>query len=215
MQVAAHPIDVAVAARPHPAETVNGDAAAVHWVDGVCRITVLDGLGHGPEAADASARALEVLDAHPDLVPAEAIRRCHGALIGTRGAVMSVARLDLARRELAYAGVGNIEAHLWQAGRRERPIAYRGIVGSVLPTIRTFTLALADDWTFILHSDGVSARLDPELAVTHPSWQPQALADAILARYARVSDDATVAVARPASADGCQGNGAGARPHTP
>jgi serine phosphatase RsbU (regulator of sigma subunit) len=195
--VADRSIDVAVAARPHPKETVNGDAIAVNRSEGVCRIAVIDGLGHGPEAAYASGRAVEALGAHPDLSPAEAIRLCHAALAGTRGAAMSVARLDLNRDELIYAGVGNIDAHLWRPERRERPISYRGIVGSVLPTIRSFTLALGPEWTFILHSDGVSARIDPDALAIRPPWSPQALADAILARYARVSDDATVVVAVP------------------
>jgi len=198
--VATHLIRVAVAARPHPHETVNGDATAVQWNDGgACRIAVIDGLGHGRDAAYASARAVEVLDAHPELGPADALRRCHTALVGTRGAAMAVACLDPARGELTYAGVGNIEAHLWQEGRRERPISYRGIVGAVLPTIRTFTLSLDADWTFIMHSDGVSARIDPAKLATQPPWQPEALAQAILARYSRASDDATVVVAAPNS----------------
>jgi serine phosphatase RsbU (regulator of sigma subunit) len=193
-------IRVAVAARPHPNETVNGDATAVHWTDdGACRIAVIDGLGHGPDAAYASACAVKVLDAHPELGPAEVLRRCHLALAGTRGAAMAVALLDPTKRELSYAGVGNIEAHLWQSPeRRDRPISYRGIVGAVLPTIRTFTLALDTDWTFIMHSDGVSARIDPAKLATQPPWQPEALAQAILARYSRASDDATVVVATPA-----------------
>jgi serine phosphatase RsbU (regulator of sigma subunit) len=196
--VADHLIEIAVAARPHPKETVNGDASAVHWSDDVCRIAVIDGLGHGRDAAFASARAVAVLDAHPSIAPAEAIQRCHTALAGTRGAAMAVARLDPVRGELTYAGIGNIEAHLWQTDdRRERAISYRGIVGAVLPTIRTFTLTLGADWTFIMHSDGVSARIDTEALKAHSPWEPDALAEAILARYARASDDATVVVARP------------------
>jgi serine phosphatase RsbU (regulator of sigma subunit) len=197
--VAGHLIDIAVAARPHPDETVNGDAATVQWLDGVCRVSVIDGLGHGPAAAFASGRAVEVLDADPSLSPSEAIRRCHAALVGTRGAAMAVASLDPARGDLIFAGVGNIEAHLWQNGRRERPISYRGIVGSVLPTIRTFTLSFSGDWTFVMHSDGVSARIDIEALTSQTPWEPEAVAQAILARYARASDDATVVVARPAS----------------
>ena len=195
--MADHLIRVAVAARPHPRETVNGDATAVHWADGACRIAVIDGLGHGPDAAFAAARAVETLDAHPALGPADALRRCHAALAGTRGAVMAVARLDPTQREMLYAGVGNIEAHLWQSARSGRPISYRGIVGTVLPTIRTFTLPLDPDWTLILHSDGVSARIDAEALTMGEPWEPEALAHAILARYGRASDDATVVVARP------------------
>jgi serine phosphatase RsbU (regulator of sigma subunit) len=195
--VAEHAIAIGVASRPHPAETVNGDAYAVHWVGEVCRITVIDGLGHGPEAAEASARAVAVLDGHPELDPAEALRRCHDGLIGTRGAAMSIARLDLAKGELVYAGIGNVEAHLWQNGRHERLIAYRGIVGSAMRTIRPFTIRLAADWTLLMHSDGVSARADLEALGLSAPWDPEALAEAALAQYGRSHDDALALVALP------------------
>lgn len=191
------PIAIGVAARPHPAETVNGDAYAVHWVGEVCRIAVIDGLGHGVEAAEASACAVSILDRHPELDPAEAIRRCHVGLHGTRGAAISIARLDLAKGELVYAGIGNVEAHLWHDGRHERLIAYRGIVGSAMRTIRPFTLQLGEVWTFLMHSDGISARADLEALKIPPPWDPEVLARAVLERYARTHDDALAVVALP------------------
>jgi serine phosphatase RsbU (regulator of sigma subunit) len=197
--VAQQQIVVAVAGRPHPAEVVSGDAATYHWSNGTCRIAVIDGLGHGADAAKAAQRAVATLDAHPELGPAEGLRACHAALLGSRGAAMSIARLDPERGELIYAGVGNVEAHLWSREHRERPIAYRGIIGSVIPTIRSFTVPLGEGWTLILHSDGVSARIDEDALDARSPWDPEELAQAILARYARASDDAIVVVARPAS----------------
>jgi serine phosphatase RsbU (regulator of sigma subunit) len=195
--VADHPIVVGVAIRPHPAETVSGDAQVVHWVGEVCRIAVIDGLGHGVEAASAAACAISVLDRHLDLDPAEAIRYCHAAMGGTRGAAISVARLDLAKGELVYAGIGNVEAHLWQNGRRERLISYRGIVGSAMRTIRPFTLRLGEDWALLMHSDGISARADLQALDLSPPWDPEVLARAVLERYARSHDDALALVALP------------------
>lgn len=196
-KVADHPIIIGVASRPHPAETVSGDAYAVHWSGGACRIAVIDGLGHGVLAAQASDRAVEVLDANPELDPAEALRRCHVALAGTRGAAISIARLDLARGELVYAGIGNVEAHFWQHGRRERPIAYRGIVGAAMRTVRPFTTVLAESWTLLMHSDGISARADLAGLELPEPWDPEALARAVLTRHARPHDDALAVVALP------------------
>ena len=199
--MADRPILIGIAERPHPGETVNGDAYAVHWTgsgaDAICRIAVIDGLGHGPEAAQASAGAIAVLDAEPDLDPVQALHRCHAALMGTRGAAMSIARLDVARKEVVYAGVGNVEAHLWQDGRRERLIAYRGIVGSVIRTIRPFTLRLGDGWLLLMHSDGISARADVEALDLPQPWTPAEVAQAVLDRYARTHDDALALVAVP------------------
>jgi hypothetical protein len=110
---------------------------------------------------------------------------------------MSIARLDVARRELLYAGIGNVEAHLWQDGRRERLIAYRGIVGSAIRTIRPFTLRLAEEWLLLLHSDGISARADVEALGLPQPLVPADAAQAILDRYARAHDDALALVAVP------------------
>jgi serine phosphatase RsbU (regulator of sigma subunit) len=167
----------------------------VHWSNGACRIAVIDGLGHGVDAAAASTRAVSALDAHPGLGPADALRLCHAALVGSRGAAISIACVDPEQDALVYAGVGNVEAHLWQPEHRERLIAYRGIVGSVMPTVRAFTLPLGQEWTLVLHSDGVSARFDPSAVDVPIPWEPEMLAQAILARYARPTDDAVVVVA--------------------
>ena len=188
-------ITIGVASRPYPSEIVNGDAHAVHWSEGTCRIAVIDGLGHGVAAAEASARAVAVLDAHPDLDPAEALRRCHPALMGTRGAAISISRIDLARGELVYAGIGNVEAHLWQEGGRERLIAYRGIIGAAMRTVRPFTIRLAEEWTLLMHSDGISSRVDLNALDVPAPWAPTVLAEAVLERYGRQQDDALAVVA--------------------
>jgi hypothetical protein len=191
------PLIVAAAERPYVGETISGDSWAVDWLGATCRIAVIDGLGHGPVAAEAAAAAVQALKEDPGLGPAEALRRCHGALGGTRGAAISIAAIDPVAGVLRYAGVGNVEARLWRDGHQERPIAYRGIVGSTLPTIRSFDFSLGSSWLLLLHTDGVSARFNlAELNGQLPE-DPQALAEGVLQRWARLSDDATVVVACP------------------
>jgi serine phosphatase RsbU (regulator of sigma subunit) len=186
---------IGAAGRPHPFETVSGDAHAVHWWNQFCRIAVIDGLGHGVDAAAAAQRAVALLDAHPDLDPSEALRRCHIALAGTRGAAISVVRIDADCRELVYAGIGNVEAHLWQHGKRERLIVYRGIIGSAMRTVRSFTVQLAESWTLLMHTDGISPRADIRAVGLTPPWHPETLARAILDAYGRQHDDALAVVA--------------------
>jgi serine phosphatase RsbU (regulator of sigma subunit) len=186
-------VSIGAASRPHPAEHENGDAWVVHQQEHVLRIAVIDGLGHGPEASAAAQAAVQALGAKPAAEPAAAIHACHTALIGTRGAAMSVAWIDLEAACLTYAGIGNVEAHLWQGGSRQRPISYRGIVGSVMRTVRTFEFPLVGPWLLVIHSDGLSSRL--EIPAPGDAWNdPQALADQLLAQWARASDDATVVV---------------------
>ena len=111
------PVAVAIAARPYPGETVSGDAWQVDWDGDICRIAVVDGLGHGPQAAVAAHAATTDLAAHPGRDPAAAVQGCHEVLTGTRGAALLVVRIDVGAGELAFVGVGNVKAQLWQHGR--------------------------------------------------------------------------------------------------
>jgi serine phosphatase RsbU (regulator of sigma subunit) len=193
--VAGRTIAIGAASRPYPGERANGDAWATHHPDGALRISVIDGLGHGPDAATAAQAAIAALTTEPTLLPDGAIELCHRALRGTRGAAISVAWVDVAQSRLVYAGIGNIEAVLAQDGQQQRPIAYRGIVGATMRTIRPFELPLLDDWVLVIHTDGIRARFDIGKVDGYGRRDPQMMADGLLAEWGRATDDATVVVA--------------------
>lgn len=186
----------AAATRPYPGESSSGDAWQLDGEGGRYRMTLVDGLGHGPEAAQA---ALATLAARPALGPADSVQACHQALVGTRGAAMSVVCLDLLAAELRFAGIGNVEVQLWQRAHVERLIAYRGIVGVAMRTVREFVYSLEADWVMVLHTDGIRARFDLSALPAFQQRNMQVLATAILADWSRLQDDATVVAVQPAS----------------
>jgi hypothetical protein len=191
------PLIIRADGRPYPGETVSGDGWAIDWDEHTCRVALIDGLGHGPLAYQATEAAIACLSAYPALSPAEALRRCHVALRGTRGAAISIAQIDALAGRLSYAGVGNVEARLWRDDARERPIAFRGIVGVTLPTIRTFDFTLGEDWTLLLHTDGISARFTDQQALEEAQNDPLELVPILLQCWSRTQDDATAVVVRP------------------
>jgi serine phosphatase RsbU (regulator of sigma subunit) len=195
--MADHGILIASAARPHPTEIVNGDIWHVDWRASGCRIAVVDGLGHGPDAAAAAEAARSALIASPGANAADALQLCHEALRGTRGAAAGIATIDRDNARITYAGVGNIAAQLAAGGRTLRLPSARGIVGAVLPTIRPIEASLDPRWRLLIHSDGVSDRFDFGEVVEAYADDLQRIADAILERWARMADDATVVVAAP------------------
>jgi serine phosphatase RsbU (regulator of sigma subunit) len=204
--MAESPLAIAVATRAYPGETVNGDAWRVDWHGPVCRVSVVDGLGHGPEAAAAAAAATSALAANSTRDVREAIACCHEALKGTRGAAILVACIDVPAGQLTIAGVGNVEACVWQAGRSQRLVTDRGIVGSVMPRVRPIELALTGDWRMIVYSDGVSSRFDVTEMIG-AGRESQELAEAILATSGRMTDDATVVIAQPLKRGGSGASG--------
>jgi hypothetical protein len=107
------PIEWATAGRPHPGEHVSGDQPIAVEIDaGAALFGVLDGLGHGAEAAAAAVRAVDTLkDARAKRLEV-LVQLCHRVLGGTRGVAMTLARVDFAEGTLAWTGVGNVCADL-------------------------------------------------------------------------------------------------------
>jgi len=183
-------------------EIESGDLHVIApFPDGVL-VALVDGLGHGPEAAVAARAAATLLTAHAGETPISLIQRCHEGLRKTRGVVMSVASVNARDSSLTWLGVGNVEGVLLRrdAEPASEAIALRGgVVGYQLPPLRAEVLPIGRGDTLILVTDGI--RHDFKMAVT-VSQSPQAIADSILARCGKASDDACVVVARYARSPG-------------
>jgi phosphoserine phosphatase RsbX len=190
-------------------EPESGDLHVVAEFDGGVLVGVIDGLGHGYEAAVAARAAARVLAAYAAEPLATLVERCHEALRRTRGAVMSLAAFDGRDASMTWAGVGNVEGILVPADgtparRRETILLRGGIVGYQLPSVRPATLSLAPGDTLVLATDGIHHGF---LAEPTPQGTPQEVADGILARHSRGSDDALVLVARWVGAPGATTGG--------
>src|SRR5688572_24592862 len=140
-------IELAIALRPAPGQTVCGDVAVgVPFADGFL-VGVIDGLGHGPEAAVAAAAAAQVLRENPSAPVIELIDRCHRRLKVTRGAVMSLASFDSRHKTMTWIGVGNVEGTLLRGRyatlrrRRESLLVRGGVVGANIPRLVPVTLS--------------------------------------------------------------------------
>ena len=107
------PIEWAATSRPRPGEHICGDRSIAVDVNGTgALIGVVDGIGHGTEAAEAANCCVDVLgDARTEPLNI-LVQRCHRALSSTRGAVMTLARIDFRIDILSWIGVGNVAADL-------------------------------------------------------------------------------------------------------
>jgi negative regulator of sigma-B (phosphoserine phosphatase) len=183
-----------VAARPLPGQSVSGDLHVICERDDGAVVAAIDGLGHGPEAAEASQVAAQVIADRGGAPPDVLIEACHEALRRTRGAVMSVACLRAEDASLSWAGVGNVECLLLRAnGGRDGITARGGIVGQRLPRLHVRQVPVWPGDTIVMATDGIASGFGDGRALDDA---PQEVADRILARYAKEIDDALVVVAR-------------------
>jgi anti-sigma regulatory factor (Ser/Thr protein kinase)/serine/threonine protein phosphatase PrpC len=181
---------------PIRGETVSGDNWGSREQDGRTIILVADGLGHGPEAAEASQEAVAVLSRTDQTAPAAVLERVHHALRATRGAAVAVASIDPAVGQVRFAGVGNISAMILTADRVQNLVSYNGTAGHSVRKIQEFTYPWTSNEVLLMHSDGLTTswRLDayPGILQHHPT-----LLAALLYRDAnRGRDDALAVVAR-------------------
>jgi negative regulator of sigma-B (phosphoserine phosphatase) len=191
-------IEWGVASRAFRGEAQSGDLHVIApFQDGVLAAAI-DGLGHGPEAARAARSAADVLAGDPGLSVGRLVERCHAALRGTRGAVMTVAAFDVGRDRLTWTAIGNVEATLCRgapdaAPARETVVPRGGVVGYQLPALREVSLPIVRGDVLILATDGVSHDFVLEPLAQIPA---QHFADHLLDRYGKTTDDALVLVVR-------------------
>jgi anti-sigma regulatory factor (Ser/Thr protein kinase) len=184
---------------PYPGLTVCGDAWDVH-VDGE-RATILacDGLGHGDGAAVAAAAVIAAFRTAPDAPLAAILERADRAARTTRGAATTVARIDLARRVLAVAGVGNVAALLVGDAARQL-VTQHGTLGQAAPrNIREERRAFERGALLVLCSDGIKSRWSLD---NHPGLagrDPVTIATVLWRDFARGRDDASLVVVREAA----------------
>ncbi|MEA2142499.1 MAG: phosphoserine phosphatase RsbX [Solirubrobacteraceae bacterium] len=188
-----------VAGRAMPGEYRSGDLAVFAAYAGGALVAVIDGLGHGDEAADASEAAARVLREYRSAPVDELLRRCHETLRRTRGAVMTLAWFDLDRSQLAWAGVGNVEARLVRGAavfgdRHDSALVLGGVIGYNLPkVVRPAVMELRQGDAVAFATDGIEADYSTSLS---PNVPAQELADRILKRHGKGNDDALAVVVR-------------------
>jgi len=191
-------IETAFATLPLPGQAESGDLSLSKRVGKGTLIAVVDGLGHGQEAASAAHAAVAALDRYSREPLVDQVRHCHDALIGLRGVVLGLAYLDPQAATMTWLGVGNIGGILLRAGQASRPsrialVPNAGFIGAeqTQPTTRVVPLALGD--TVVLYSDGVRDGFAESLVLGNT---PQEIADDIITRHVKGNDDALVLVAR-------------------
>lgn len=191
-------IDWAVSARTLTGQIESGDH---HWVrvcQGQALAAVVDGVGHGKEAARAARRAIATLEHSEGESPLALFQRCHEQLRSTRGVVMSLASFNASDNTLAWLGVGNVEGVVFHCQNhsvpaRESLLQRNGVLGDHLPQLSTSIIRVSTGDTLVFATDGISREFTENVELRD---SPQQIADRVLAEFGQRTDDALVLVAR-------------------
>ena len=181
---------------PLAGEEVCGDGFAFRK-DGACLLAMLaDGLGHGPTAADCAGRASDAFQKSKERAPAKMIHNIHAELRGTRGAAVSVARLDPVARLIHFAGVGNVLGVVSARGKSKNFVAMPGIVGHHMAAVREFTYDWPAGSVVLIYSDGIVSHWSLDEYEGLADRDPSLISAVIYRDRKRGRDDASVVAIR-------------------
>lgn len=193
-------VDWAEKSRSLPGLTECGDRCVVTQVTGGVLIAVIDGLGHGHEAARAADCAAVTIQDNADRSFSSLLLHCHNVLKKTRGAVLSLAFLDN-NRGMTWMGVGNVEGrlirrHVKYVEKSESLLLRTGVVGGdcdQLPTFYPTGVSIIRGDLLVMATDGISRDFESDIDT---AADPASIADDIIRRHSRSNDDALVFVGR-------------------
>jgi anti-sigma regulatory factor (Ser/Thr protein kinase) len=192
-------LQVAGLAVPYPGERLCGDGWAYHQTQDRTVVFLVDGLGHGLAAAEASDEAIALFHKHVERAPGKILSYVHDGLKKTRGAVAAVAEIRAGDKALTYAAVGNIATAVLTQRNSKSLVSHSGTLGLASPRIQEFRVEWPDDAILIMHSDGLQSRWDLSSYSGLLSRHPAVIGAALFRDFRRQRDDASVVVVKAAA----------------
>ncbi|GHH48305.1 SpoIIE family protein phosphatase [Streptomyces candidus] len=190
--------DLAALCLPRESEDSCGDGWAVSDTGDVATdlpqrtVVVVDGLGHGPPAAEAADTALRAFRRDPDLPLPALMTSLHKSLRRTRGAAVGLLRLR-PDGHADHCSVGNVRAQaVGFDGVRSRLSGQPGVVGWNMPLPRVQRIPVPPGSLLVLHSDGVDPRWTHDPTRFLLRLPPPLLVASLAHDFRRSRDDATV-----------------------
>jgi anti-sigma regulatory factor (Ser/Thr protein kinase) len=187
-------LEIGAVCLPKMGEEVPGDGWLLEASGDYRTVMVVDGLGHGPNAARAARAATEAFAAHPSATPGALMQICHGALAATRGAAGAAARVAPAKKQGSFAGVGNIACRVEMRGERRQLVSHSGTLGHVMRRVQEFEFDFPGGALLILHSDGLTTRWSSEDYPGLLGKHAGLIAGVLYRDHNRGTDDVTVVV---------------------
>jgi anti-sigma regulatory factor (Ser/Thr protein kinase) len=177
-------------------EAVCGDGWTVVQGRGRIVVFVVDGLGHGPDAAAAARVAIEAVEKNAHRAAPDIMDAVHNAMRPTRGGAGAVALLQPEREICVYCGIGNIAASIRDGGTSRSMVSHNGTLGHQVRKVQEFQYPFPKGSLLVMHSDGIATHWDlaayPGIETRHPAF----VSAALFRDHSRGRDDLTVLALR-------------------
>ena len=179
---------------PATGESYKGDRYVILEYDQKVFLSVIDGLGHGEEAAKSAEEIKDYfLDNYKDPLTS-LLKGAHKNLRSLRGGVVGLAKIDLQKSTFKCAGAGNIRIRIFGEDQK-RHLFPPGTVGRNLNNVRERKLPYEKGDVVAIYSDGISSKFKVnENKLKNGDLQESA--EHILDEYGKPEDDQTIIISR-------------------
>jgi anti-sigma regulatory factor (Ser/Thr protein kinase) len=191
--------EFAIAGVPFPGEAISGDdAVCIHTESGILA-AVCDGLGHGPEAREASNKAVEVISHNHHLDLGEIVAAVHAGLAGFRGCVLSLARYERETSRLQCLSAGDVRVHYYRFRDAHCFTSIPLVVGDRAWTarkLRVEEISVEPGAVFAMFTDGLESKTSLKGQLDVLRLPAIAIAQRLIEAHSRGNDDSLVLAAR-------------------
>jgi anti-sigma regulatory factor (Ser/Thr protein kinase) len=191
--------EIAIMGKPFPGEVISGDDGTFIQSESDLLAGVSDGLGHGPEAREASSRAIETLTRNRHLDLDQIVAALNRELAATRGCAMGIVRFSRSDGTLECVSLGDVHSHLYHLRDAQFLASTPMILGTAQTSkqkLRIEKATVEPGSVLVMFTDGLKSRTNLKGKLDILRQPVLSIAQHLLENDSRPDDDALVLVAR-------------------
>ncbi|MFB1051770.1 indirect negative regulator of sigma-B activity [Paraliobacillus sp. JSM ZJ581] len=151
-------MDVSVFQKSKKGNYYCGDSYYYKETDQGFICALADGLGSGEYAKESSQLVMDIIESNADASIEQIVKMCNGKLIGKRGVVLGILKIDFKDKEYTFSSIGNIGIMtISNKSEKKRNIPNAGYLAGFPRPLKVLRDNLLDEMVFVMFSDGVDS----------------------------------------------------------
>ncbi|WP_461180545.1 SpoIIE family protein phosphatase [Virgibacillus kimchii] len=159
-------IEVAMYQQPKKGNYYCGDSYFYLETKNEFICTIADGLGSGEYARESSQIVIDIISSNMNEPVDKIVKICNEQLLGKRGAVLGILKIDFIAKVYSFSAIGNIGIVIGNRNKKKRRnIPSSGYLAGYPRKFKVTQEKLEEGMNFIMFSDGVTDKDITELDV--------------------------------------------------
>ncbi|WP_068676116.1 SpoIIE family protein phosphatase [Oceanobacillus sp. Castelsardo] len=185
MSFANSKVEVSIFQKPKKGNYCCGDSYFYKETEKGFICALADGLGSGEYANESSEIVIDIIKRNSDIEVEQIVSKANEQLLGKRGAVLGILKMDFSKKTYSFSSIGNIGILQVIQGKKKRSIPNAGYLGGFKRPFKVISGKLEPNSNYIMFSDGV---LDKELSKL--SFENKKDVEGITKAYKFISEEA-------------------------